>query len=46
MQVVQTLYEPPRYGSIILAYIGCRINSDAELTATVRMKGTLLIQGR
>jgi hypothetical protein len=46
MQVVHTLGEPPRYGSTILAHIGWRTNSDAELTATVRTNGTTEIQDR
>jgi hypothetical protein len=46
MQVVHTLGEPPRYGSTILAHIGWRRNSDAELTATVRTNGALVVQGR
>jgi hypothetical protein len=46
MQVVHTLYEPPRYGRTILAHIGWSMNSDAELTATVKTKGTLEIQAR
>jgi hypothetical protein len=46
MQVVHTLCEPPRYGNTILAHIGWRTNSDAELTATVKTKIALVIHGR
>jgi hypothetical protein len=46
MHVLQTLEDPPRCGSTIRAHIGWRMKSDAELTAIVRTKGTLVIQVR